>query len=54
MRYSRRRALVSVPEYTYARSDIALVCIAVEATVAWYRTVPKLVEDLMMLYILYV
>jgi hypothetical protein len=39
-RYSRQHALASVPEYTYTRSNIALVCIAIEATVARYRTVP--------------
>ena len=29
-----------MPEYIYASFMIALACIAIEATAAWYRTVP--------------
>ena len=29
-----------MPEYIYASLMIALACIAIEATAAWYRTVP--------------
>ena len=43
-----------MPEYTYARSRIALAGIAIEAPVAWSRTVPWLVGNLMMPYRVYV
>ena len=42
-----------MPEYIYASLMIALACIAIEATAAWYRTVPLLVGDLMVPYRLY-